>query len=350
MLSEETNQRRRSLTFADKFEVKFFFKAEAPREVAFCETSFTTGSEGYYDNDDDYWDQDSCDDYYYDENQNDDEYYNYEGFEEANDYNDYYQYNGYGFYRNNVNFSIHYDRSNNHYHGYVDREAIRGLGCRELFGGFQDEEDNNEEKANEKTNTRRLALAKLEKGLFRRQQLRDSETYSETEESEVSTSNSESDPFDEPLPPTSGKEFLNAPVTIKATFITRDLPISIPISNHNAYKVREDKPVTCMMKAPLLNLSAISKEPVKDLLKATSPIKASSSSKNKSFDVKNYNTNNLVKNNNAKKTQETSISNLLSNIHTNTNSKGVSNKGGKKKRMRSRSSSPSSIQQLLPCY
>jgi hypothetical protein len=416
MLSEETNQneRRRSLTFAEKFEVKFFFKAEAPREVAFCETSFTTGSECYY-GDDDYWDQeDSYDeeDYYYDENQEEyDDYYGYNGYEgyDTNEYDDYYQYNGYEYYPDNVNFSIHYemDRSGHHYNDYDDsEEEVRGRGCRELFGGFR-EEETNEEQASEKSNTRRLALAKLEKGLFRRQQLRDSEGYSETEESEASNSNSESDPFDEPLPPTTtGKDFLNdlkrtnSPVTIKATFTTRDMPISIPISNHNAYKVRGHEitqnydtlkkrlpfssevkpssltiidgdenpfsslddtllsctPLTLINKAPLVvNITTTDAEPVKDLLNNSSlSSKTSSTNKTSSFDVKyipSQNSNDLVKTissnnllpNNSKSTSN--ISNLLSSIHNNTNSKG----GSKKKRMRSYSS-PSSLQQLLPCY
>jgi len=399
MLSEETipnNERRRSLTFAEKFEVKFFFKAEAPREVAFCETSFTTGSESYYD-DDDYWEDsyDEEEDYYYDENQEYDDYYGYNGYEgyDTNEYDDYYQYDGYDYYHDNVNFSIHYemDRSNNHYNDYDDgEEEIRGRGCRELFGGFREEEETNEEKASEKSNTRRLALAKLEKGLFRRQQLRDSESYSETEESEASNSNSESDPFDEPLPPTTGKDFLNelkrtnSPVTIKATFTTRDMPISIPISNHNAYKVRghdiksssltiidsEENPfsslddtllsctpLTLINKSPLVvNITTTDSEPVKDLLKSSS-LSSKTSSTNSSFDVKyipSLNSNDLVKtissNNLLPNTAKTNsnITNLLSSIHNNTNSKGVNNKGVKK-RMRSYSS-PSSLQQLLPCY
>ncbi|ORX41772.1 hypothetical protein BCR36DRAFT_587796 [Piromyces finnis] len=419
-----SNQKRRSLTFAEKFEVKFFFKAEAPREVAFSETSFTTGSESYYD-DDEYWDlEDSYDEEedYYDKHQDEDDYYTYHGYQdyETNTYDDddyYYYDDNYGYYNNNnnnVNFSIRYemDRLNHHYQDYEDRyeEEIRGRSYRELFSGFKKEEVS-EEKASEKSTTRRLALAKLEKGLFRRQQLRDSESFSETEESEASNSNSESDPFDEPLSLTSNKDFIkdlkraNSPVTIKATF-TREIPISIPLTNSSSYKVKGHEisqsfdtfnkrlpfstdindrfkpsslsildadenpfsalddtllsctPLTLLNKTPLVvNLSSTTKEPVKDLLKSSS---TSSSNKTKSFDVKyipSLNSNDLVKtissksllSNHHKTTQDTtSITNILSNLHNNTNSKGASHKGMKK---RARSySSPSSLQQLLPCY
>jgi len=153
-----------------------------------------------------------------------------------------------------VNFSIRYERS------VQDdlEEEIRSRPSRELFSGFSRNEENSSSFQNdsERSTTRRLALAKLEKGLFRRQQQRDMETYSETEESEASTSNSESDPFDEPLPrSTPAEDYLNdlkkcsiSPVTIKATFTTtpaspkrdkRDMPtmpMSIPISNHRSRK------------------------------------------------------------------------------------------------------------------
>jgi len=430
MLSEDTplNPKRRSLTFADKFEVKFFFKAEAPKDIALCETSFTTGSEtsGYYD-DDDYWDpEDSYDeDDYYDENQDYEEYYDYEddseyyssqsyGYHPSRDYqnyttseyDDYYHYD-YDYYNDVVNFSIHYDvnHSTDHYHNftpesYDSEEESRGRCIGELFGRIRNDEERDFQTANERTNTRRLALAKLEKGLFRRQQIRDSETYSETEESEASISNSESDPFDEPLPPPTTQDYLRdlkkrstSPVTIKATFTTRDMPISIPISNHNAYKVArghevnksfeefkkrlpfttdfserlrptspsllDDEnpfsalddtllsctPLTIINKSPLVvNLSTNSKDRIQDILK--------SSSNTKSYDVKymsSFNSKDLVKtisNNNL--LSNTKSTTLLSNVHNNTNSKGVNNKGVKK---RSRSySSPSSLQQLLPCY
>jgi len=400
-MANSSNEKRRSLTFADKFEVKFFFKAEAPKEVAYCETSFTTGSEGYYE-DDDYWYQEDS----YDEEEEEDyydDYYEYDDYEEQDynylserdyspeEYDDYYDYD-YNYYNGDVNLSIQYTMNEPDY------------SCRELFGNFKDEEENTIQNESERSNTRRLALAKLEKGLFRRQQLRDSETYSETEESEASNSNSESDPFDEPLPlpSKSTNEFLsvdlkrsNSPVTIKATFTTRDLPISIPISNHNAYKVKNNLPIlnelserfkqssltllddednpysslddtllsctplSMINKSPLVvNLSTSPKDHVKDVLKK-SLFSNTFINKTKSIDLKcvtSLNSNDLVKsltnnkfsNNKTSNKNHPMISNLLSSIHNNTNSRGVSNKGVKK---RSRSySSPSSLQQLLPCY
>ncbi|ORX83744.1 hypothetical protein BCR32DRAFT_326253 [Anaeromyces robustus] len=429
------NEKRRSLTFADKFEVKFFFKAEAPREVAYSETSFTTGSESYYD-DDEYWYQEDSYDDEEEEDYYDDDYYEYDDYDEQDydnylpqrnyhhyttaEYDDYYHYD-YNYYNNGVNLSIQYSMNESD----DSEEEIRGR-RRELFGSFRggevevEEEDDDVQNANERSTTRRLALAKLEKGLFRRQQLRDSESFSETEESEVSVSNSETDPFDEPLPslpslsslpslPSKSKtDFLsvdlkrsNSPVTIKATFTTRDLPISIPISNHNAYKVKNNLPIlnefserfkpsslslldiednnplsslddtllsctplSMINKSPLVvNLSTSPKDHVKDMLKKSlfsnpaTPI----GNKTKSLDLKcvtTLNSKDLVKSltsnklSNNKSSNTTNnhpkLSNLLSNIHNNTNSRGVNNKGVKK---RSRSySSPSSLQQLLPCY
>ncbi|KAG4100838.1 hypothetical protein H8356DRAFT_1659200 [Neocallimastix lanati (nom. inval.)] len=479
MLSDEEttpNEKRRSLTFAEKFEVKFFFKAEAPREVAFSETSFTTGSESYYE-DDDYWVHDNYydeDEYYYDDDDDDgqyfEDYYDEDDEEEdddndndgygygygydydqnkgyyqqergyrsytASEYDDYYHYDYNDYYNNGSNFSIRYTPEDHyHYSRYEedeDEEDIRGRCRRNLFATLSlrnnTKEDYNDKNDNERSTTRRLALAKLEKGLFRRQQQRDSETFSETEESEVSNSNSESDPFDEPLPPristttttsttttnaaTNGikndHHFLNdlkhttSSVTIKATFTPRDMPISIPIPNRSVFQVinhditekfkpsslslldnSEENPfsslddtilsctpLTIVNQTPLrMNLTTTSKDQVKELLKT--PISISSPiGKSKPFSVDyvpSINTNDLVKTMNntsllsTKKSTKSSmtgkkslttttstINHLLSNLHNNTNSKGVNNKGIKK---RSRSySSPSSLQQLLPCY
>jgi len=458
MLSEEEttpNEKRRSLTFAEKFEVKFFFKAEAPREVAFSETSFTTGSESYYE-DDDYWDHDNYYDEeeeyydddddgqyfedYYDEEEEDDDDYDYDGYDygydhdqdkgyyqqergyrsyTASEYDDYYHYSYNDYYNNGSNFSIRYTPEDNYHYDHheeeEDEEDIRGRCRRNLFAALSlrsnTKEDCNDKSANERSTTRRLALAKLEKGLFRRQQQRDSETFSETEESEVSNSNSESDPFDEPLPPristttttgiTNDHHFLNdlkrsnSSVTIKATFTTKDMPISIPIPNRSVFKVinhdvsekfkpsspslldnNEENPfsslddtilsctpLTIVNKTPLrMNLSS-SKDHVKELLK-TSISTSSPLGKSKPFSVDyvpSINSNDLVKTmkntsllstkkstKNSMTTTTATINNLLSNLHNNTNSKGVNNKGIKK---RSRSySSPSSLQQLLPCY
>jgi len=362
MLPEETapNERRRSLTFADKFEVKFFFKAEAPREVAFCETSFT---DSYYE-DDDYWDpEDSYDEEdYYEEYDDYDDYDDEEGQDmyhqhySNNEYDDYYHDDYDDYYNNGTNFSLRYAPEETYDHHEEEERSFR----RELFSVFSNDEDTNGQNASERSTTRRLALAKLEKGLFRRQQQRDSETFSETEESEASNSNSESDPFDEPLPPSrNSSEFLddikrsNSPVSIKATFTTRELPISVQIPNHNVYKLRNHDnemgspsldhwkkrgfsfmdfsdrmrpsspsifdgdenpysllddtllsctPLTVINKSnsPSLVLNLSSKKDVKELLKTSisSPTTTSVNSKTKSVDVKyvpTINSNDLVK-------------------------------------------------------
>jgi len=378
MLSVEntTNQRRRSLTFADKFEVKFFFKAEAPREVAFSETSFTTGSESYYDDDDDWDQEDSYDEEeYFDEQQEYTDYYDYDNnqeiyFDQSQSYQrnyrsyippEYDNYNSYdgNYYENDIDFSIHYGMGQtNESRAVVEYDEsqeskIRNHHHRELFAVFKDEDENNTQKTSERTNTRRLALAKLEKGLFRRQQLRDSES----EESEASGSNSESDSFDEPISESSDDFFNeleqnNSPVTVKATFT------SIPISNHNSNNNNKESKDDTLL-SPLENNKSImsstsNSDCIKDLLKTTSlsntsppptPIDVkyvNSLNNNDLVRTISSNSNNLLSNNKSLN-KNTTINTLLINIP----SKSVNNKGVKKKII---SYSSPTIQQLLPCY
>jgi len=379
MLSVEntTNQRRRSLTFADKFEVKFFFKAEAPREVAFSETSFTTGSESYYDDDDDWDQEDSYDEEeYYDEQQEYEDYYDYDNnqdiyFDQSQSYqrsyrsyipSEYDNYNSYdgNYYESDMNFSILYGMGpSNESRAVVEYDEsqeskIRNHHHRELFAVFKDEDENNTQKTSERTNTRRLALAKLEKGLFRRQQLRDSES----EESEASSSNSESDSFDEPLSESSDDFFNelkqnNSPVTLKATF-TSEIPGTVPISNHNSKESEDDALLTPLENNKSTISSTSNSDCVKDLLKTTSL--SNTSPPSSPIDVKyvnSLNNNDLVKtissnsntllSNNKTLNKNTTINTLLINIPN----KSVNNKGVKKKII---SYSSPTIQQLLPCY
>jgi len=391
MLSVEntTNQKRRSLTFADKFEVKFFFKAEAPREVAFSETSFTTGSESYINED---WDSDK-EEYYEDYNDYDNSQKRYQSYVSQRGYHNYNtsEYNNYNcydddYYGNDVNYSIQYDMDQSNetcalveFDGNQDKSSYR----RELFSRFKDGDENNAKITSERANTRRLALAKLEKGLFRRQQQRNFES-----ESEVSCYNSESDPFDESLPESSDEFFnelkrANSPVTIKATFTTGNIPITIQITNHDACNDSEDN----LHPSSIVENESVesSKGNIKNLLKTTSLNNASSTltTKGKSFDVKFVNnndsvktilnnSNNLLSNKNSSK-KKSNINNLLSNKHCNSgnvgvnnkenkkgnNNKGNNNKGnnrrnnkgknkGKKKKIISYTSP--SIKKLLPCY
>jgi len=395
MLSVEntTNQKRRSLTFADKFEVKFFFKAEAPREVAFSETSFTTGSESYCDEE---WDSENSynrEEYYNDYYDYDNSQKIYQSYASQRNYHnydtsEYNNYNGYDddYYGNDVNYSIQYDMDQSNetcalveFDGNQDKSNYR----RELFSRFKDNDESNAKITSERANTRRLALAKLEKGLFRRQQQRNFES-----ESEVSCYTSESDPFDEPLPESSD-EFLNelkrnnSPVTIKATFTTRDIPITIQITNHDVCEDSEDN----LHSSSIVENESVesSKGNIKNLLKTTSLNNTSSTlntTKGKSFDIKYVNNNDSVKtilnnsnnllSNKKSSKKKSNINNLLSNKHCNSgnigvnnkeNKKGNSNKGnnkgnnrrnnkgknkGKKKNIISYNSP--SIKKLLPCY